>query len=124
MGVGFYLKSKNLLAQETKTFCLLFLRQIIVLEVSKKNLPDLFNPALPGMDRTANSDPDVLHANPYIKEAEAGDDAAGGSVQSQRHKVGNKEKQVVAAPVGCPGQSDEDESQIDADEDAHSKLEI
>ena len=66
----------------------------------------------------------VLDGNPYIKEAEAGDDAAGDSVERKEGEMRNQEQQAVIAPEMGPGENDDDEPEVEADDDAYGELKV
>lgn len=64
----------------------------------------------------------VVDADPDVEEAEAGDDAADGSVEEDHGEVREEEQVVVIGPEMGPGERDDEEAEIDADDDAHGEL--
>ena len=72
--------------------------------------------ALPVVDGIVDGDPD-------IEQAEAGDDAAGDSVEGERSEMRDEGKELVFVPEVQPGQDNDDESQVKTNDDANEEVE-
>jgi hypothetical protein len=66
----------------------------------------------------------VEDGDPDVEQTEAGDDAAGESVERDGGEMRDEQKNMVVAPEVQPGQRDEDNAEIEADDDTDGELKV
>src|SRR5579875_1263864 len=54
----------------------------------------------------------IVHSDPDVKQPQSGDDAARDAVQRQKRQMRSQQQKSVIAPEMCPGQKDQNKSQI------------